>query len=99
MKFENNQKLIIILPSKDATANTTAGEIREKENESVFNYSLNQALNKLEYLIDIGCYSTNVVITGDVPIDSIGWLINDVVLALPDDPMLKLANVEKVVVA
>lgn len=88
MKIKDSQELLVIFPAKEAQSKITAGQIRNNPNNP-FDDGLRTALSKLEYLIDIGCYSTKIEIIGGDLVGMPGWDTNDLVLAMPEDPLLK----------
>lgn len=88
MKIKDSQELLVIFPAKDAQAKITAGKIRNNGSDP-FDVGLRNALSKLEYLIDIGCYSTKIEIYSGFLVGQPGWDTSDLVLAMPEDPILQ----------
>ena len=97
MKIKNSQELVVIMPARDQFWHLTAGEIRGWPRPDIIHDSIFDALGRLEGLLDIGCYSTYIEVQNGTEIGYIDGKKAMMVLAMPEDPLLKQHKEEELV--
>jgi len=89
MKIKDSQELVVVMPARDRFWHLTAGEIRSWPRPDIIHDSIFDALGRLEGLLDIGCYSTYIAVKNAKHTGYIDGEQAMMVLAMPEDPLLK----------